>query len=277
MIGDEQLYAFTLAPVDGLPEGIAPVIPRGRAPSAPDEVALGASTMARAGVDLGDTVSLRYLDRTEELVVVGEAIINDGYEERPGVGAIVHHEWVEQVDGENFASDVVVRFEPESREEGIRAMEAAFPDSAAPAQVQVSIRDLQRIDSWLTVLAAFAAALATATFAHALIVTVRRQQGQLGVLRAIGFSRRQVRSSVAWLASLVVVVAVIIGLPVGMAFGRWGWGRLADNLGVPAVSVIAPTTLVLAAVAALLLAHLIAIPVGWRAARVRPVDALRAE
>lgn len=277
MIGDEQLYAYALAPIEGLPEGIAPVITRGRAPIAAGEVALGALTMDNAGVDLGDTVPMRYLDRTEELVVVGEAIINDGYEERPGAGAVVHHEWVEQVDGENFASDVVVRFEPESREAGIRAMEAALPETAVPAQLQVGIRDLQRIDSWLTVLTVFAAALAAATFAHALIVTVRRQQRQVGVLRALGFSRRQVRSSVAWLASLVAAAAVILGVPIGTAVGRWGWGRLAGNLGVPSVPVVPPAAVLLAAASVLLVANLMALPLGWRAARVRPVDALRAE
>ena len=276
-IGDDEVYAIALAPIDGLPEGIVPVISRGRPPSAPGEIALGAITMERAGADLGDTVSMRYLDRTHELVVVGEAVINDGYEDIPGAGAIVDDEWLRSVDPENYPTDVLVRFAPESKEAGIRAMQEAFPDSAVGPIVQTGIRDLQRIDSWLTVLAAFAAALAAATFAHALIVTVRRHQRQIGVLRALGFSRRQVRSSVAWLASLVVVAAAVIGVPAGTALGRWGWGRFADNLGVPAVPMVSPATLVLAAVAALIVAHLIAIPVGWRAARVRPIDALRAE
>ena len=276
-IGDDQIYAYALAPVGGLPEGIAPVVTRGRAPSAPGEIALGALTMRRAGVDLGDTVPLRYLDRVEELVVVGEAVINDGYEDLPGAGAIVDHRWVESADSQNFATDVLVRFEPESRQAGMRAMEVALPDTALPPLVQSSIRDLQRIDSWLSVLTMFAAVLATATFAHALIVTVRRQRRQLGILRALGFSRRQVRASVAWLASLIAVAAVVVGIPVGTALGRWGWGRIAHNLGVPPVPVVPLIGVIAVTAIALGVANLVALPLGWRAARVPAVEALRAE
>jgi putative ABC transport system permease protein len=277
MIGDDPLYAYALAPLDGLPEGVTPVITRGRAPNAPGEVALGAVSMERAGVDIGDTVPMRYLDVTEELLVVGEAVINDGYEDVPGVGAVVSPEWVRSVDAENWPSDVLVRFEPDAREAGMRAMETALPETAVAPLVQASIRDLQRIDSWLVVLAGFAAALAAATFAHALSVTLRRQRRQLGVLRALGFARRQVRASVAWLASLVVLAAAVIGVPVGAAVGRWGWGRLAHNLGVPSVPVVPPGTLALIALVAFLAANAIALPLAWRAARGRPADALRAE
>jgi ABC-type antimicrobial peptide transport system permease subunit len=82
---------------------------------------------------------------------------------------------------------------------------------------------------------------------------------------------------VAWLASLVAAAAVILGVPIGTAVGRWGWGRLAGNLGVPAVPVVPLTAVLLAAASVLLVANLMALPLGWRAARVRPVDALRAE
>jgi putative ABC transport system permease protein len=276
-IGDDLLYTYAFAPLDGLPEGIGPVISRGRAPSTPGEVALGALSMERAGVDIGDSVPLSYLDHTADLEVVGEAVINDGHEDIPGTGAIVHHEWLQSVDPDNWATDVVVRFEPEAREVGVAAMEAAFPQTASSPLVHAGIRDLQRIDSWLVALSGFAAALAAATFAHALSVTVRRQQRQLGVLRALGFARRQVRASVAWLASLVAVVAVVIGVPVGAAIGRWGWGRFAHNLGIPSVPVVPLVTMALVALAALVVANVIAFPLAWRAARGRPADALRAE
>jgi putative ABC transport system permease protein len=108
-------------------------------------------------------------------------------------------------------------------------------------------------------------------------MTIRRQRRELGVLRALGFSRRQVRRSVAWLASVTMVVAVLIGVPLGMALGRWGWGRLAHNLGVPARPVVPLLALAVVVAVALVVAQLVALPVGWRAARVRAAEALHAE
>jgi ABC-type lipoprotein release transport system permease subunit len=110
-----------------------------------------------------------------------------------------------------------------------------------------------------------------------LVTAVGRRRRDLALLKTFGFVRGQVTRAVAWQATTMVIIAMLIGVPAGIAAGRWAWVALARQLGVviepvtPAVAVagIVPVTL--------LLANLIALAPGLVAARVRPALALRAE
>jgi hypothetical protein len=73
------------------------------------------------------------------------------------------------------------------------------------------------------------------------------------------------------------VGAALVGVPVGIAVGRWGWGRVAHNLGVPSVPIVPLAAVVVVALAACFVANVIALPVGWRAARGRAAEVLRTE
>ena len=52
---------------------------------------------------------------------------------------------------------------------------------------------------------------------------VRRSDGTIGVLRSLGFTRGQVARALCWRASLLATMAVVVGVPVGVVAGRWGW------------------------------------------------------
>lgn len=112
---------------------------------------------------------------------------------------------------------------------------------------------------------------------HLLLSAVRRRHRDLAILKTLGFVRRQVAWTVAWQGTTVVVLGLLVGMPAGVALGRWMWTLLADNLGV----VVRPQVpyLVLAAVAgaAVLLGNLIAFIPGQLAARTRPAVVLRSE
>ena len=99
----------------------------------------------------------------------------------------------------------------------------------------------------------------------------------LAILKTLGFVRRQVSATVAWQATALGTVAVLIGLPLGVISGRWGWNVFADRLGVvPAVAV--PTIGILLAVpVTILVANLLAAVPGRIASRLRPGPVLRSE
>jgi ABC-type antimicrobial peptide transport system permease subunit len=109
------------------------------------------------------------------------------------------------------------------------------------------------------------------------VTGVRRHRHDLGVLAALGFVRRQIASTTAWQAITVAGVSLLVGIPVGVAAGRFVWNRFADHLGavVPAQS---PVTAILVAVpVTIVLAVAVSLPPAWAAARTRPSVALRAE
>jgi ABC-type lipoprotein release transport system permease subunit len=97
------------------------------------------------------------------------------------------------------------------------------------------------------------------------------------VLRALGLRPAQVRRATAWQSTTIALIALIVGLPVGVAGGRLVWRGYARGIGVlPEPATPALLLLVLAG-ATLLTANLVAAGPGWRESRARPIDSLKAE
>jgi putative ABC transport system permease protein len=106
---------------------------------------------------------------------------------------------------------------------------------------------------------------------------VRRRRRDLAILKTLGFVRRDVATAVAWQATTVVIVSLVVAVPLGVALGRWTWTLLADDLGVVARPQVPWLTITAVVGAALVLANLIALVPGQIAARTRPASVLRSE
>jgi ABC-type lipoprotein release transport system permease subunit len=139
------------------------------------------------------------------------------------------------------------------------------------------VSNLGEIGDAPLVMAGVVALLAAATLAHTLVTSVRRRGRDLAILKTIGFARRQVSATVAWQATTLAVVAVVIGIPLGVVAGRWGWNVFADRLGVVPAPVIPIVAVVLIIPATLAVANLVAAIPGRLAARTRPAEVLRSE
>ena len=112
---------------------------------------------------------------------------------------------------------------------------------------------------------------------HALVTSVRRHRRDLALLKTLGFRRRQVRATVAWSATTLAVVGLLVGIPAGVWLGRLAWRAVADGLGVPAVVTVPALALLLTIPAALLFVNVVGLVPARAAARTRPAVALRAE
>ena len=119
--------------------------------------------------------------------------------------------------------------------------------------------------------------LAGAALVHALYVVGRRHRGPLAVMRAIGFTRGQVRGSLLWAATFLTLAAVAVGVPLGIVVGRWGWRWLATDAGVLSSPVVPWPALVAVAVLAVVIVNLLTLVPSRAASRVRPAEALRCE
>jgi putative ABC transport system permease protein len=112
---------------------------------------------------------------------------------------------------------------------------------------------------------------------HTLVSSVRRRRRDLAILRALGFVRSQVSLTVAWQATTIVVIALVVGLPLGAVAGRLAWRFFVDQLGFVPLTVV-PLTVVLAAIpAVVVLANVIATLPARAAARTEPAVVLRTE
>ena len=112
---------------------------------------------------------------------------------------------------------------------------------------------------------------------HALVTAVRRRGRELALLKTLGFTRRQVHATVAWQATTLGIVGLVVGIPGGVIVGRTLWRVVANGLGVTAATAIPATALLLCIPCALALVNLIAFFPARTAGRTSPAVALRSE
>jgi ABC-type antimicrobial peptide transport system permease subunit len=121
------------------------------------------------------------------------------------------------------------------------------------------------------------AAAAALSLALTVLSSVRRRRHELALLKALGMTRGQLRSVVAWQTTLTLLIAVAIGGPLGAAGGRLAWQSFAGSLGVMPVSEVPVTGLILGLLALVLVGNLLSAAPAALAARTRAAIALRSE
>jgi hypothetical protein len=266
-------------------DGVGPRVVQGRAPRGPDEVALAGHTMDDLGVQVGDLVEVG-IDSFRPLRVTGQVVLNgagllDDLED--GEGALLpdaaQQVLVPREDRElSFPGAYLVRLDPGAdREAALDRLERAFPRTVVRPLPPSQVDNVDRVAGLPTLLAALVAVLGTGTIVHATATTVRRRLRDLAVLAGLGFVRRQISATLLWQATAVAAVGLVVGLPLGIAVGRWTWRLTADALWVvapPRVPVVAVALVTLAAVVVVNAAALGAGAVGRRGA---PAAALRTE
>src|SRR5204863_3712639 len=84
----------------------------------------------------------------------------------------------------------------------------------------LDVHSADLIPRWLGVMMTL---LAAAVLAHVLAILALTRRRELATLRTLGFVRRQVRATLAWGASTMVLGASALGVVVGVVAGRLAW------------------------------------------------------
>jgi hypothetical protein len=121
------------------------------------------------------------------------------------------------------------------------------------------------------------AAVALLTIAHLLMTSVRRRRRDFAILRALGFTSWQVRGTLCWQALTLAGIALVIGVPAGIACGRLCWQVFAHQLGITPVVAVPAAVLAIMATSWLAAAAVIAALPGEAATRNPPARVLRSE
>jgi hypothetical protein len=271
---------------------LMPTALKGRAPVRPDEMMLGSTTMTQLHAHLGSVVSATLADSAEPVPfrVVGEGVFPSLSDAMGlGRGLAITPEGLERSLPPNAdvppVDNALIRLRPGvDKTRAVADIDRHVAGSFGPGGFYVVRADrptdlvnFGRVQSLPVVLAALLGTLAAATLAHLLVTSIRRRRRDLAVLKTLGFSSGQVRTTVAWQATTLGLVAAAIGIPIGIACGRWVWIVFAHQLGIvprPATPVL---TFLVLATATLVVANLVAILPGRAAARVQPALVLRSE
>lgn len=279
--------------IERLRGAAGPPIVDGDAPRNANEIALTSRTARRIHARRGGTVRIRVPVGDAKLVeftVVGETVMPPfGFvSAEPGEGALMTLEGAlrlvpEGADVSGLVSDALVRFTPGAdREQVIASLATLFersPDEfgEGPRDTPADVVSFGRVRNLPLVLGSLLGVVAGATVAYTVASSVRRRRRDLAILKTLGFEKRQVRATVAWQATALVLASIILAVPAGIALGRWAWRLLADQISVVPKAVV-PGLIVLAIVpGSVLIANAIAAIPGRTASRLQAASVLRAE
>jgi hypothetical protein len=300
---DMKLDGQPVATLASSPDApVSPPLLSGHGLQAASQVVLGPSTLAQLHKHVGDTViASTGQGPSFPLLIVGTATLPTiGSSGDPslqmGTGAIVAASRFSaqalnpqgtQVPGP-MAVFITIRsgVTPAAAQRSLDQVTAALnrpSDPDGPVSGVVSALRPAEIASYGTVnltavvLASLLAAGAISALGLTLIASVRRRRREFALLKTLGFTQRQLAATVAWQSSVSAIAGVIVGLPLGIAIGRWLWTLFAQAISAIPVPNVPVLYIAAIAVGAVLFANLAAVLPGIIAARTPTALLLRTE
>jgi len=270
---------------------VAPTMLEGYWPTANNEIALGRQSLRSLGAKVGDTVMVSWTGAPVRMKVVGVPVFPDmGFGPGLGQGAGTTMGGLQQFYPEESIGLVFGTFAQGVASTAQRDAAMAVLGKTLLANVDARVGRFDQLLGHTANVGATAkvryvplllslifALAALGTLVHVLVTSIRRRRRDLAVLKTIGFRRRQITATVAWQATTISVIALLIGVPVGVIVGRWAWVFYADRLGVVAEPVVAVSKVLLTVPLAIVIANLVAFVPGLIARRTKPAIVLRAE
>jgi len=258
----------------------------GQPPVGPDQVAIDAGTAERYSIDVGDRIQVLFEGPPGEFEVVGLAAFGESDSLLGATIALFDLPTAQTVLGRTGQLDSVsvVAEEGVSPTELQRRIAEVLPDGVeaitAAAYVSEQQDQVQEgLGFFRTALLVFAfVALFVGSFIifNTFAIIVAQRTRELGLLRALGASRRQVMVSVVVEAIVVGLVASAIGVLVGIGIAI-GLQALLRGIGLElpgSATVIQVRTVVVSIVVGTLITVIASVVPARRAARVAPIQAL---
>jgi hypothetical protein len=270
---------------------------KGRLPRDAGEIALGVSTLRRAGGHIGSSLALTVTSpggtsRSARFRVVGlvafpadfstgglgtgAALTTAGYLRTacpPGSRQQACQRSVQQSE----QSVVLVRTAAGHGGATLTRLARQYPGQVYRPQVPQALVNFGESANFPLMLGVILVLCGTAALAYQLVARVTRRRAESALLMALGFVRRQAATVVFYQASAVAAIGVIAGVPLGVAAGQAIWRVFALNLGMVAVPVVPAGELVALAAGVLVAANALAVIPAVAAARSRIALVLRTE
>ena len=118
---------------------------------------------------------------------------------------------------------------------------------------------------------------ALVSLSAAVAASARRRRRDLAVLQALGLTRLQLRSIITWQTVTLLLVAVVVGLPLGIVAGRWAWTGFATSLGVVPITVVPLIPLIVGSIAVVAAGALFTSVTRFSSPRTSTASSLRTE
>jgi FtsX-like permease family len=231
----------------------------GHIPDGDGQIGLGATTMREAGAHLGSVVRVTVSSpsggrRTVPFRVVsqisfpvlsglslgtGSAFTKAGYENAACPPGPRRSACLRALLSEPAPGGLLVSFVPGPRgQAAISHYLDTYQSIAALVIAPAALVNFGEAVNFPLIFGAMLAVFGAATLVHLLVVSVSRRRREIGLLKALGFVNGQVAATVAWQATTVAMVGIVIGVPLGILIGRATWSAFASNLGFVPVAIV---------------------------------------
>jgi len=278
---------------------VAPPILSGHGLQSTGQVVLGAVTLGQLHRSIGQTVEVSSgVSANVRLRIVGTASMptigsSGGQHLEMGTGALVASDLLPPIARNPFndpisgPNAVLVRL----RSGFTRSVELASLNTIANATSNTAnfgvavtgvlrpaeIENYRSLGGTPVFLGAGLAAGAIVALALTLLASVRRRRRDLALLKTLGFTGRQLAATVAWQSTIAVAIGTVVGVPLGIALGRWLWDLFARAIHAVPMPTVPALSVTLIALGALVLANAVAAFPGRLAARTPTALLLRSE
>lgn len=207
---------------------------------APNEIAVLDTVADDEGWEVGTPIEMSFADGASEQMTVG-AIYEVG--DLVGQYIIPRSTWERHVTQSVDATVLIALADGVDVEQGRAAVETVaermggFDVMTRDEFVDEVAGQVDQMLGLIYVMLFLAIVIALMGIANTLALAVRERTSEIGVLRAVGMTRRQVRSMVRWEAALVSVFGTLAGIAVGVFLG-WALVRVtADDSGISAIDI----------------------------------------
>lgn len=262
----------------------------GRAPRADGEVAFDPATAEKAGVQVGDTVSIQGEGPRQPMRLVGLAQLGEGDTSFGGATvAFTTAEQAAELTGrtpERYYSEIMALSQAGVSDDELKQrIQAAIGDAGTvrtgTAQGAKQADDIKDAISFLPTMLLIFAGIATFVGAFLIFntfsITVAQRQREFALLRALGASRRQVRLLVSGEALAVGLVGAVLGMLAGFVVAP-GLRAMIKAFGADmpdTATVFSGRTLLVSLLVGVVVTMLASFLPARRATKVAPVEALR--
>ncbi|WP_241385168.1 ABC transporter permease [Rhodococcus sp. CH91] len=240
-----------------------------------DQILVSASAAAERGWEVGATVPLTSRDGdTVETTVAGI------FEDNQLIGPwVISQQLFEQFTPPTSRTALVVLMNTVDESEAVRTSIQDAVKEFVVVQVldreQFKGQQAQQIDMLLAILyglLALAVVIAILGIVNTLALSVVERRREIGMLRAVGMQRSQVRRTIYLESLLIAVFGAVVGVVLGLAFG-WAFVRTLADQGLDIISV--PWSQVVGMlVASGIIGVIAALWPGQRAAKTPPLEAI---
>jgi ABC-type lipoprotein release transport system permease subunit len=288
-ISIEGVSLHTVLAIDPTRGSVQPTVLEGRAPRGTHEIVLGTDSLHALHRHLGDQVKVTTPMGPWTLRIVGRMIapsVGDLFTNRLGEGGWVTGAMARAASGPPDPNGLpptvfnifAVRYAPGvSRSAAFADLQRHFGPEVLRQLPPEDVLNLRTVDRLPYVLAGLVVLLGTAMLANTLLTAIRRRRRDLAIMKSLGCTGRQVGSIVAWQATTSCAVALVVGLPLGVAGGRWAWQAVASGIGSASPSAVPLAAVAITALGTLVLGNLVAAWPARASRRIPPALAMRTE